>query len=83
MFDYRDREIFQLYEFVVMPDHVHLLLAPKATASLERTMQFIKGGYSHRYRKETGPRMEIWERSFTIIAFRIGMITTNTGTISI
>jgi len=28
-------------------------------------MQFIKGGYSHRFMKETGSRMEIWERSFT------------------
>jgi len=64
-FGYRDRGIFQLYEFVVMPDHIHLILAPKATASLERAMQFIKGGYSHRYMKETGSKIEIWERSFT------------------
>lgn len=28
-------------------------------------MQFIKGGFSHRYLRETGSRMEIWERSFT------------------
>ncbi len=38
-------EIFQLYEFVLMPDHIHLLLAPKSTIALERTMQFIKGRY--------------------------------------
>ena len=48
-----------------MPDHIHLLLAPRPTLALERTMQFIKGGYSHRFMKETGSRMEIWERSFT------------------
>jgi putative transposase len=62
---YRDRGFFRLYEFVVMPDHIHLMLAPKATLALERVMQFIKGGYSHRFGKETGSRMEIWERSFT------------------
>jgi putative transposase len=62
---YRDRGLFQLYEFVVMPDHVHLILAPKSTLSLERGMQFIKGGFSHRFMKETGSRTEIWERSFT------------------
>ena len=28
-------------------------------------MQFIKGGYSHCFMKETGSRMEIWEKSFT------------------
>lgn len=65
LFAYRDRGIFQLYEFVLMPDHIHLLLAPKPAIALERTMQFIKGGYSHRFRKETGSRLEIWERSFT------------------
>jgi putative transposase len=62
---YRERGIFQLYEFVVMPDHIHLLLAPKPTIALERAMQFIKGGFSHHCMKETGSRMEIWERSFT------------------
>jgi putative transposase len=48
-----------------MPDHIHLLLAPKPTLALERAMQFIKGGYSHRFMKETGSRMEIREKSFT------------------
>jgi REP element-mobilizing transposase RayT len=54
LFGYRDRGIFQLYEFVLVPDHVHLLLAPKPTVALERGMQFIKGGFSHRFTKETG-----------------------------
>jgi putative transposase len=65
LFGYRDRGIFHLYECVIMPDHIHLFLAPKPALALERAMQFIKGGYSHRFMKETGSRMEIWERSFT------------------
>jgi putative transposase len=65
LLQYRDRGIFQLYEFVLMPDHIHLILAPKPTLALERAMQFIKGGYSHRFMKETGSRTEIWEGSFT------------------
>jgi REP-associated tyrosine transposase len=73
LFIYRDRGNFQLYEFVLMPDHFHLLLAPKATLALERAMQFIKGGYSHRFMKETGSRAEIWERSFTNHRVRDGM----------
>ena len=64
LFAYRDRGIFQLYD-VLMPNHLHLLLAPKPTIALERAMQFIKGGYSHRFMKEIASRMEIWERSFT------------------
>jgi putative transposase len=65
LFRYRDRDFFRLYEFVVMPDHIHLLLAPKPTLALERAMQYIKGGYSYKFLKETASRMEIWERSFT------------------
>ena len=65
LYTYRERGIFQLYEFVLMPDHFHLLVAPKNRVSLEKSMQFIKGGFSHRFMKETGSRMEIWERSFT------------------
>jgi len=65
LFTYRERGVFHLYEFVVMSDHIHLLLAPNPTLALERAMQFIKGGYSHRFMKETGSRMEIWQRSFT------------------
>jgi putative transposase len=65
LFHYRERGIFQLYEFALMPDHIHLLLAPNPSVALEKAMQFIKGGFSHRFMKETGSRMEIWERSFT------------------
>ena len=39
LFSYRDRGIFQLYEFVMMPDHIHLLLAPKPSVALERVHQ--------------------------------------------
>ncbi len=65
IFSYRERGIFQLYEFVIMPDHIHLMLAPNSTVAVERAMQFIKGGFSHRFTKETGSIMEIWQRTFT------------------
>ncbi|HZC23123.1 MAG TPA: transposase [Candidatus Binatia bacterium] len=57
---YRDSGKFLLHEFVVMPDHVHLLITPAEAISLERAMQFIKGGFSFRLRKGT-----IWQASFT------------------
>jgi putative transposase len=28
-------------------------------------MQFVKGGFSHRFKKETSSRTEVWQRSFT------------------
>jgi len=58
---YRRENKFLLHEFVVMPDHVHLLLTPVGIA-LERAMQFVKGGFSYRVRRELRLNMEIWER---------------------
>ena len=37
---------FRLYYFVVMPDHVHLLMTVGGGMTVERAMQFIKGGFS-------------------------------------
>jgi len=58
---YRDQQKYRLHEFVIMPDHIHLLFTPAEEISLERAMQFIKGGFSFRV-KERGP---IWQASFS------------------
>lgn len=64
LFDYRDRGVYLLHEFVVMPDHIHLLLTPSSTTSLEKVMQFIKGGSSHQIRKARNQKMEMWQVGF-------------------
>jgi len=48
--DYRDQGRFQLHAFIVMPDHLHALLTPAPDVSLEKAMQYIKGGFSFRLR---------------------------------
>jgi putative transposase len=48
---------FTLHAFVVMPDHVHALITP-AEVSLEKAIQFIKGGFSFRLKSA----FEVWER---------------------
>jgi len=53
---------YLLHEFVVMPDHMHVLLTP--VTSLEKAVQFIKGGFSYRAKKELGSNMEVWQRGF-------------------
>jgi putative transposase len=58
---YRDEGYF-LHKFVVMPDHFHILLTPKVT--LERAIQYIKGGLSFRAKKELGSNMEAWQKGF-------------------
>ncbi len=54
------RASYLLHAYVVMPDHVHLLITPKGV-TLERTMQLIKGGFSHRL----ASRLPVWQRGFT------------------
>jgi len=44
-----------------MPDHVHALLTPAREVSLERAVQFIKGGFSFRLKSQ----MPVWQPSFT------------------
>jgi putative transposase len=58
---YRDQRKFLLHEFVIMPDHIHALLTPAPEISLERAMQFIKGGFSFRLHAR-GP---VWQESFS------------------
>jgi putative transposase len=53
---------YLLHEFVIMPDHIHVLLTPQT--SLEKAVQFIKGGFSYRARKELGSNMEVWQKGF-------------------
>ena len=60
---YREQMRYVLHEFVIMPDHLHLLLTPEANVTLERPLQLIKGGFSYRLGKaKRGP---VWQESFT------------------
>ena len=42
LFNYRKEKKYLLHEFVVMPDHFHLILTPTGI-TLERAMQFMNG----------------------------------------
>jgi putative transposase len=57
---YRSEGHYKLHAFVVMPDHVHLLITPQAI-TLERSVQLIKGGFSRKIES----KFPIWQRGFT------------------
>ena len=63
MLEYRDKENYRLHDFVLMPNHLHLILTP-SSASLEKCMQLIKGGSSFEIHKLRGSRTEIWQPGF-------------------
>jgi putative transposase len=50
---------FQLHDFVIMPDHLHLLMTLPGDVSIEKAMQLIKGGFSYRLKAN----LDIKERS--------------------
>lgn len=54
-----------VHDFVVMPDHIHVLLTLDQTMSVEKAAQLIKGGFSYRAKKELGYAGEVWQRGFS------------------
>ena len=48
---YQTQGEYHLHEFVIMPNHFHLLITPIPPVTIERAIQFIKGGFSYRAKK--------------------------------
>ena len=49
-----------MHAFVIMPDHFHARITPAPDVSLEKALQFIKGGFSFRMKS----KLDVWMRSF-------------------
>jgi REP-associated tyrosine transposase len=64
LYRYREQKKFALHEFVVMPNHIHLLLTPRGI-TLERAIQLVKGGFSYYASHELAKKFEIWQRGFS------------------
>ena len=56
---------FALHDFVIMPDHVHLLIEVREDSTIEKAMQLIKGRFSYRLSHEFSYKGEVWQRGFT------------------
>jgi len=56
---------FQVHDFVIMPDHVHLLITVDESMAVEKALQYIKGGFSYRLKNEFGYLGEVWQRGFS------------------
>lgn len=65
LYEYREQGQFRLHEFVVMPNHLHLLITVTVDISIERAVQFVKGGFAFRAGRELGLGAPIWQRGFS------------------
>jgi putative transposase len=60
----RDKGDFFLHKFVLMPNHIHLLLTVDDDHAIGRAVQLIKGGFSHAY-GQTGLKLKaVWQPSY-------------------
>ncbi|HXE76282.1 MAG TPA: transposase, partial [Candidatus Xenobia bacterium] len=64
LLDCRQRGFYLLHDFVVMPDHIHLILTTTADTSLEKAVQMIKGGSSHRIGQTRQHSVPVWQKGF-------------------
>jgi len=62
---YRDTGAYRLHGFVLMPNHVHVLLTPGDDTTLERAVQFIKGGSARAIREKLIFHFPVWQRGFS------------------
>src|SRR5438105_12340604 len=65
LYEYRNSAPFQLHEFCIMPDHVHLLITLPSSLTIEKAMQFIKDGFAFQAGKELKVSGAIWKRGFS------------------
>src|SRR5208282_1609614 len=64
LIEYRDKQNYLLHDFVLMPNHLHLILTPAVSVSLEKCVQLIKGGSSSEIHKVRGNKRTIWQSGF-------------------
>ena len=63
--DYQTARRFRLHAFVVMPDNFHLLITVSIGMTVERAVQFVKGGFAYRAGKDLGFTAPVWQKGFS------------------
>jgi len=64
IFEYRDKREYLVHRHVIMPDHIHVLLTPGPTTTVERAAQLIKGGSSHEIGLKFATKFPVWQPGF-------------------
>jgi putative transposase len=64
LFRYRDAGEFSVHEFVVMPNHIHLMLSVDDGHAIGRAVQMVKGGFSHALGQAGLKLKAVWQPSY-------------------
>jgi REP element-mobilizing transposase RayT len=82
LYEYRGQGKYRLHEFVVMPDHFHLLITVGSGITIERAVQFIKGGFAFRAGREFGIRRQSGKRDFPKYVLPTRLLLADSGNTS-
>ncbi len=58
----KDRELFNLIAFAIMPNHIHILF--EEIKELSETMKLLKGGSSHKINKFLNQKGSFWSNDY-------------------
>lgn len=64
LLDYRDAGEYLVHQYVIMPNHLHLLATTAKAQSPAKVMQLIKGRFSYELKKQYGWKLSPWQESF-------------------
>ena len=63
--EYVRQKKFEVVDFVVMPNHVHVILSLGADMTVEKAAGMIKGRFSFRVKDEMGYLGEVWQPGYS------------------
>lgn len=61
---YFESSRYELFAYVVMDDHVHVLLKSLANHQIERIVHSWKSFTAHKFQKERGRKPPIWQEEY-------------------
>ena len=67
---YRDRMKFLLHGYVIMPDHIHLLITPRQSGTISDIMRNFKSYAAKEMRHDLATVGPVWQRRFHDRAIR-------------
>ena len=60
--DYYDGERYELFDYIIMPNHVHLLIIPGTAYTLEQLLHTIKGYSANKINKILNRKGKLWQK---------------------
>ena len=64
LFFLRDKGYYQLYSFVIMPEHLHLIILPQNKKTLSQIMHSLKSYTAKKINSLLGRSGKIWQDGF-------------------